>query len=110
MEKREILEKAKKENKYGDELYKQVHMQGSKLGMAVGILICGIMALVDVIIHSEMTLMSIPAMLIEMAMQCTMYTVLAVKCKKRGDIIMACLFGVLVIGLIAFLIVRLVTA
>lgn len=109
MDKNNILEKAKKENKFGDERYRQVYLQASQLGMSVGMLLCGIVLFVDLLLHSETTWTSLVALVIQMGMQGTLYTALAIQCKKRRDIIMACLFIVLLIVFVALLIVFFVT-
>ena len=109
MEKKEILEKAKKENKFGDERYKQVYLHGAQLGMSLGILICGIVILIDLSLHSKTTWTSLVAILIELTMQGTLYTVLAIQCKKRRDIITACFFCILFIIFVAFLLIYIIT-
>ena len=59
MEKKDILEKAREENKYADERYRQIYLQSAQSGMSVGIAICGIAVMVDTILNSEMSWMSI---------------------------------------------------
>ena len=36
MEKKDILEKAREENKYADERYRQIYLQSAQIGMSVG--------------------------------------------------------------------------
>ena len=105
MDKKDILEKAQKENKYGDERYNRIYLQGAQIGMSVGIALCGIAVMLDTIINSGMSWLSIFIMLIQCAMNGTMYTVLAIQCRKRRDIILAICFGVVCIAFIVLLII-----
>ena len=52
MEKNEILEKSKKENKHGDERYVQAYNESAKLAMSIGVLACGLINLICVIVSS----------------------------------------------------------
>ena len=39
MDKKDILEKAKKENKSGDEMYSHFYRQGAQMAMAIGLIV-----------------------------------------------------------------------
>lgn len=109
MEKKDILEKAREENKYADERYRQIYLQSAQIGMSVGIAICGIAVMVDTILNSEMSWMSIFIMLIQCAMNGTMYTILAIQCRKRRDIILASCFDVICVAFIIILVIYFAT-
>ena len=105
MDKKDILEKAKKENKFGDERYSRIYSQSAQLGMSIGIALCGIAVLIDCMVNSEMSWQSLFIMLIQCAMNATMYISLAIQCRKRRDIIFSILFSTVCIGFIILLIV-----
>lgn len=101
MDKKGILEKAKKENKNADERYYYLHRRGTQLAMGVGLVICCIGTCVDLIINSKFTLLGYFMMITQMAMQGTLHVFLAIKNKQFGEIICA-VFAI--IALILFVI------
>ena len=107
MDKKDILEKAQKENKYGDEMYNHLYRRGSQFAMTIGSIICVIGMIVDLIINSSFTLLGYFMMTTQLAMQTALYGFIAVKCKKRGDITCAILDSVALILFIICLIIHL---
>lgn len=101
MEKNDILEKAKKENKNGDEMYSHFYRQGAQMAMAIGLIVCVIATIVDLILNSKYTLLGYFAFLIEISMQFPLHLFLAIKTKNKANKVSAILFGIaLVIWLV----------
>ena len=101
MDKKDVLEKAQKESKYGDEMYNYLCRRGSQIAMTVGLCMCLIGVIVDLILHASFTLLGYFMMITQLTMETVLYGFLAMKYKRRGDIICAVLYSV---GLILFLI------
>ncbi len=108
MDKKDVLEKAQKENKYGDEMYNHLYRKGAQIAMIVGLCICVIGIIVDLIINSRFTLLGYFMMITQLAMQTTLYGFLAIKNKRRGDIIGVVFASVALILFIICLIIYLV--
>lgn len=102
MDKNDILEKAKKENRACDEMYYYFYSQGARAAMAIGLVICCIAMVLDLIINSKFTLLGYFACLIQFGMQFTLHFVLAIKSKQKANIATAILHG---IGLVMWIVV-----
>ena len=107
MDKKDILKKAQKENKYGDEMYNYLNRKGAQIAMAAGLLICTIGIIVDLIINSKLTLLGYFMVIMQLTMQSALYGFLAIKCKRRADIACVLLSSVALILFIICLIVYL---
>lgn len=94
MDKHEIREKSRKENRGGDEREAQITAKAWQLGAAVGILICGIAMTVFGLVFDEPMKYMADNMMIYFGMIATVYTYKAVKLKTRLDIMFASLFWV----------------
>lgn len=94
MDKKDILEKAKKENKSGDEMYNYLYRRGAQIGMSIGLVVCCVAMIVDLILNSEFTLLGYFASLIEISMQFALQLFLAIKVKGKANIASSILFGV----------------
>ena len=105
MDKKDILEMARKENKGVDEMYNHLYRRGAQHAMAVGLIVCGIGMIVDLIINSKFTLLGCFMMIMQSSMQATLYGFLAFKGKKRGDLVCFILNSV---GLVLFIIVLII--
>ena len=105
MDKKDILEKAKKENKGADEMYNYLYRRGAQHAMAVGLIICCIGMLVDLIMNSTFTLLGCFMMIMQSSMQSTLYGFLAIKFKTKGDI--AC-FILNLVALVLFIIILII--
>ncbi len=92
MDKEEILEKSRKENRGGDEREAQVTAKAWRLGAAVGILICGICMSVFEIVFNEPMKYTADNMMFYFGMIATVYTYKAVKLRARLDILFAAVF------------------
>ena len=102
MDKKDILEKAQKENKGADEMYNYIYFRGARLAMTIALAMCCIIAFIDMIIHSgSFTILGRAMFIVQLSMQSTLYGFLAIKCKRGTDI--AC-FVLDILALIAFLI------
>ncbi len=108
MNNKEILEKAKKENKYGDEMYNYLYRRGAQYAMVAGLIVCVIGMIVDLIINSGFTLLGYFMMTTQMAMQTTLYGFLAIKYRRRADIVCFVLYSVALILFIICLIIYLI--
>jgi len=109
MNNKDILEKAQKENKYADEMYNYLYRRGSQIAMTVGLVVCVLGMLVDLIINSRFTLLGYFMMITQLAMQATLYGFLAVKYKRRGEIICVILYSVALVLFVICLIIYLAT-
>ena len=105
MDKKDILEKAKKENKSGDEMYNYLYRRGAQHAMAVGLIICCVGMIIDLIMNSTFTLLGCFMMIMQTSMQGTLYGFLAFKSKKRGDLVCFILDA---IALILFIIITII--
>ena len=102
MDKKDILEKAKKENNGADEMYNYIYRRAAQIAMVVGLGICCIVMVVDLIMNlGVFSLLGRVMFIMQLAMQSTLYGFLAIKCKKGVDI--AC-FVLDSVALLAFLI------
>ena len=108
MDKKDVLEKAKKENKGVDEMYNYLYRRGAQHAMAVGMIICTIGMIVDLIVNSEFTLLGCFMMIMQSSMQAALYGFLAFKCKKRGDLVCFILDSIVVVLFIIVVIIKLV--
>ena len=106
MEKNEILEKSKKENKRGDERYVQAYNESAKLAMSIGVLACGLINLICVIVSSVSIVLYVTNTIM-ISMWFSLYVSLAIKCKKRSDIILCVVFGVILLAFIVMLAISL---
>lgn len=91
MDKNEILEKSRKENRGGDERESQITAKAWQLGAAVGILICGIVMTVFEIVFDEPMKYVADNMMIYFGMVATVFTVKAVKLRAKHEIVLAAL-------------------
>lgn len=92
MDKNEILEKSRQENRGGDEREAQVTAKAWQLGAAVGIMICGIaMTVFGLVFDAPLKTMA-DNMMIYFGMIATAYTYKAVKLKARLDMAFASVF------------------
>lgn len=98
MDKNEILEKSKAENKNGDEMYSHHYAQSGRLAMTIGILAASLITLLDIIMNSTLTAMAYAANVIMLSMEFVLYLSLAIKCKKRADIIFSIFFGIVLVA------------
>ena len=105
MYKNDILEKAKKENKSGDEMYNYLYRRGAQHAMAVGLIVCCVGMIIDLIMNSTFTLLGCFMMIMQTSMQGTLYGFLASKSKKRGDLVCFILDA---IALILFIIITII--
>ena len=108
MDKKDILEKAKKENKGADEMYNYLYRRGAQHAMAVGLIICCIGMVVDLIMNSTFTLLGCFMMIMQSSMQSTLYGFLAIKFKTKGDIVCFILNLVALVLFIIILIIKLI--
>ena len=107
MDKKDVLEKAKKENKGVDEMYNYLYRRGAQHAMAVGMIICTIGMIVDLIMNSTFTLLGCFMMIMQLSMQSTLYGFMAIKCKTKGDITCFILYLVALVLFIVILIIKL---
>ena len=107
MDKKDILEKARKENKGVDEMYNHLYRRGAQHAMVVGLIVCVIGMIVDLIINSEFTLLGCFMMIMQSSMQATLYGFLAFKGKKRGDLVCFILDSIVIVLFIIVLIIKL---
>ena len=108
MEKKDILEKAQKENKGADEMYNYLYRKGTQFAMTVGLGICCIGMIVDLIMNSTFTLLGCFMMIMQLSMQATLYGFVAIKCKAKGDIVCFILALVALVLFIVVLIIKLI--
>ena len=94
MEKKDILEKAQKENKGVDEMYNYLYRRGAQIGMSIGLVVCCVAMIVDLILNSKFTLLGYFASLIEISMQFAVQLFLAIKTKGKANIVSSLLFGI----------------
>ena len=97
MDREDILEKAKKENKGADEMYNYLYRRGAQIAMTVGLIICVIAMIVDLILNSQFTLLGYFAFFIEAGMQFALQLFLAIKSKNAANKASAILFGIALI-------------
>lgn len=107
MDKKDVLEKAQKENKGADEMYNYLYRKGAQLAMTVGLVICCIGMIVDLIMNSTFTLLGCFMMIMQLSMQSTLYGFIAIKCKTKGDITCFILDLVALVLFIVILIIKL---
>ena len=108
MDKNDILEKAQKENKGGDEMYYYFYSQGAKAAMGIGLAICCIAMIVDLIVNFGFTLLGYFACLIEFGMQFTLHFVLAIKSKKKANIATAIFHGIVLVMWIVVTVIKII--
>ena len=108
MEKNDILEKAKKENKGADEMYNYLYRRGAQIAMTVGLIICCIGMVVDLIMNSTFTLLGCFMMIMQLSMSVSLYGFLAIKCKTKGNIVCFVLDSVALILFVVILIIKLI--
>ena len=105
MEKKDILEKAQKENKGADEMYNYIYRKGAQFAMTVGIVICCVGMIVDLIMNSSFTLLGCFMMTMQLAMQSSLHGFVAFKIKTKGS--MAC-FILNSVALVLFIVVTVI--
>ncbi len=93
MEKNEVLEKSRKENRGGDERDAQITAKAWRLAAAVGIMLCGITSSVYAIVYDKPTPYILSNTMIWLGMVATVYTVRAVRLKTKSDIVFAVIMG-----------------
>lgn len=108
MEKKDILEKAQKENNGADEMYNYFYRRGAQIAMSIGIVICAIGMIIDLILYSETTLLGFFSIIIYTGMQFTLHAFLAFKVKSKGHIITSIFMGILLLFWIVRVIVYIV--
>lgn len=108
MNNKDILEKAKKENKYGDEMYNYLYRKGAQIAMTAGLCICAIGMIVDLILNSSFTLLGYFMIITQLTMNSTLYGFIAIKYKKRRDIVCAVVDLISLILFIICLIIHLI--
>ena len=108
MEKKDILEKAQKENNGADEMYNYFYRRGAQIAMSIGIVICAIGMIIDLILYSETTLLGFFSIIIYTGMQFTLHAFLAIKEKSKGHIITSIFMGILLLFFIVRVIVYIV--
>lgn len=89
MEKNEILEKSRRENRGGDERDAQITAKAWRLAAAVGILLCGITMTVYEIVYDTPMPYVADHMMIWIGIVATAFTVRAVRLKTKLDILFA---------------------
>lgn len=106
MEKNQILEKARKENKFGDENYMQESLRASTAGLLLGVMICCVLGMIYTLItDNSSSQVTAVTNIILMTSFFFKYTNLAVKFKKKSDIIWAVICGVMFVVSVAFAII-----
>ena len=104
MDKNTILEKSRKENQKGDERYLQVYRQSAQLGMSVGILVCGLLNLLFMVLTDQYFVIMYVTNTVMLSMWLATYVSLAAKCKRRMDIVLAIFFGVFLLVFLVLLV------
>lgn len=94
MDREEILEKSREENRGGDEREAQITAKAWQIGATVGIIVCGLIMIVFGIASDGGMEYIADNLMIYFAMIATTYTVKAAKLKAKGDIVSAVLFWV----------------
>ncbi len=92
MDRNEILEKSRKENRGGDEREAQITAKAWQLGAAVGIMICGVAMTVFGLVFDQPMKTMADNMMMYFCMIATVYTYKAVKLKTRLDMAFASVF------------------
>ena len=108
MDKKDILEKARKENKGADEMDNYLYRKGSQIAMTVGLIICVIGMIVDLIMNSTFTLLGCFMTIMQLSMQSTLYGFLAIKTKTKRNIVCFVLDSIALILFIVVLIIKLI--
>ena len=108
MDRKDILEKAKKENKGVDEMYNYLYRRGAQIAMTVGLIICVIGMIVDLIMNSTFTLLGCFMTIMQLSMQSALYGFLAIKTKTKGNIVCFVLDSIALILFIVVLIIKLI--
>ena len=108
MDRKDILEKAKKENKGADEMDSYLYRRGAQIAMTVGLIICVIGMIVDLIMNSTFTLLGCFMTIMQLSMQSTLYGFLAIKTKTKGNIVCFVLDSIALILFIIVLIIKLI--
>ena len=108
MDKKDILEKAQKENKGADEMYNYLYRKGAQIAMTVGLAICCVGMIVDLIINSSFTLLGCFMMIMQLSMQGTLYGFLAIKIKTKGNITCFILNAVALVLFIVVTVIKLI--
>lgn len=102
MEKNQILEKAREENKSGDENYMQESLRATTAGLWLGVMICCVLGMIYTLITDNSSSQAIAVTnIILMTSFFFKYTNLAVKFKKKSDIIWAVICGVMFVVSVA---------
>ena len=102
MEKNEVLEKARKENKFGDENYMQESLRATTAGLLLGLMLCYVLGMsYTLITDNSSSQISAVTHLILMSSLFFKYTNLAVKFKKKSDVIWAVICGVMFVASVA---------
>ena len=102
MEKNEVLEKARKENKSGDENYIQESLRATTAGLFLGLMLCYVLGIsYTLITDNSISQISAVTHLILLSQFFVKHTNLAVKFKKKSDVILAVIFGVMFVASVA---------
>lgn len=104
MDKKDILEKAQKENKKGDEMYNYFYRRGAQFAMVAGLIVCVIGMLVDLVVNSRFTELGYFMAITQTAMNFALHLFTGVKSKDKTNIIIAVLNGIAMVAFIAALI------
>ena len=77
---------AQKEYRHTDEMYNHLYRRGSQLAMTVGLCICVIGLIVDLVLNAKITALGYFMVITQSGMQATLYGFLAIKYKRRAEI------------------------
>ena len=105
MNKEEILEKSRNENKGSDELELSVLAASGKLAAQIGMLACCLVALLQVIFTDTI---SFESWMIYFSILGTMFTVKYLKLHRRHELLLAILYDALFVFFTVFFVIRLI--
>jgi len=105
MKKEEILEKSRNENKGSDELELSVLASSGKLAAQIGMLVCCIVAVLQVILRETI---SFESWMIYFSILGTMFTVKYFKLHKKHELLLAVLFDCLFVFFTVLFVIRLI--
>ena len=108
MDKKDILEKAQKENNGADEMYNYLYRRGAQISLGVGIILCAIGMILDLILYENMTMLGFFSIVMYMGMQFALHLFLAIKLKHKGNIATAIFCGVFLLFWIVRIIIYIV--
>jgi hypothetical protein len=105
MEKEEILEKSRNENKGSDELELSVLASSGKLAAQIGMLVCCLVAVLQVIFKNTI---SFESWMIYFSILGTIFTMKYLKLRRRHELLLAILYDGLFVFFTVLFVVRLI--